>query len=263
VQLFDAVAKAPDASAYPNVARFYSHIASFAADVRAQWPAAFGASGGKGAAKGAAAPAKAAAAPPKAAAPAPAAEEEDDADLFGDDGDAAAAAAAAKVSKVRQLFDDHLAPLQPPFAPLCFFHPSLLASVLQPAAEEKKEKKVEISKTAVIYDVKPIEAGQDMKAMEDAIRGIVMDGLIWGEEFKVIDVAYGIQKLVVQAVVEDEKVGLQDIEDKFEELSDIIQSFDMVRLRLRSSVSTDKSGTFRRCPSLHCVQLNMNKVAGR
>jgi hypothetical protein len=55
-----------------------------------------------------------------------------------------------------------------------------------------------------------------------------MDGLLWGAEFKIVDVAYGIQKLIVQAVVEDEKVGLQDIEDKFEELVDIIQSFDMV-----------------------------------
>jgi elongation factor 1-beta len=96
-QLFAAIAKAPDAAAYPNVARYFSHISSFAADVRAQWPAAFGAQSGK-AAKTAAVPAKAAAPAP---APKAAAAEDDDADLFGDDGDAAAAAAASKVEKVQ------------------------------------------------------------------------------------------------------------------------------------------------------------------
>ena len=102
MELFAAIGKAPDATAYPNVARFYSHIASFTAEQRAQWPAAFGAAAAP-AAK-AAVPAKAAAAPPKAPAKE---EEEEDADLFGDDGDAAAAAAAAKAKaaaaeKVRQ-----------------------------------------------------------------------------------------------------------------------------------------------------------------
>jgi hypothetical protein len=43
--------------------------------------------------------------------------------------------------------------------------------LVQPVvAEVKKVKKEEISKTAVIYEVKPLEAGQDMKAMEAAIR---------------------------------------------------------------------------------------------
>ena len=38
--------------------------------------------------------------------------------------------------------------------------------------------------------------------------------MTWGEQMKVVDVAYGIQKLVVQAVIEDDKVALEDIEEK-------------------------------------------------
>ena len=91
VELFEAIGKAPDAAKYPNVARFYSHIASFSADQKAKLPAAFGAAG-------AAAPASA---PAKAAAPAPAAAEEEDIDLFGDDSDAAAAKVSAAAPKVR------------------------------------------------------------------------------------------------------------------------------------------------------------------
>ena len=76
-------------------------------------------------------------------------------------------------------------------------HAVTLLSRAQPA-EPKKEKKVELNKTAVIYEVKPNEAGQDMKELEAAIRSVTMDGLVWGEEFKVIDVAFGIQKIVCQ-----------------------------------------------------------------
>ena len=90
-ELFAALGKAPSAAAYPNVARFYSHIASFSPAALAKLPAGFGSA--------------AAAAAPAAAKPAAPAAAEEDVDLFGDDsGDAAAkisanaaAAAAAKV----------------------------------------------------------------------------------------------------------------------------------------------------------------------
>ena len=88
MQLFTALGKAPDASKFANVARFYNHIASFSADARGKFPSAFG---GKAAAP--------AAKPAAVAAPAPAAEEED-IDLFGDDADAAAAKVAASTVKV-------------------------------------------------------------------------------------------------------------------------------------------------------------------
>ena len=90
VQLFTSIGKAPDAAKYPNVARYYNHIASFSADARSKFAAGLG----KGAA---AAPVKAAAAP---APTAPKAAEEEDIDLFGDDGDAAAAKVAAAAPKV-------------------------------------------------------------------------------------------------------------------------------------------------------------------
>jgi hypothetical protein len=90
VELFNAIGKAPDAAKFPNVARYYSHIASFSADAKAKWAAGFGG------AAAAAAPAKAAAAPAKAA------EEEEDVDLFGDDADAAAAKVSAAAPKVEE-----------------------------------------------------------------------------------------------------------------------------------------------------------------
>lgn len=129
--LFEALGKEPNAESYPNVARFFKHIASFSKDARGKWPAVLGGVSAQGTAPAAASKPAAAAAGPvkKAAAPAPA-DDDEDVDLFGEDGDAAAKKASAAVAK--------------------------------PAPEEKKkkEKAPVIAKTSVIYEVKPLEAGQ-------------------------------------------------------------------------------------------------------
>lgn len=185
VALFDALSKAPDAAKYPNVARFYNHIASFSADQRKKFGAVIG-----GAAAGKAAPA---AAPAKAAA-----KDEDDVDLFGDDGDAAAAAVRVEAPKVEE--------------------------------PKKKEKKQVVQKTICVYDVKPLEAETEPAELEKAVRSIQMDGLSWGETFKVEEIGYGIKKLVVQCVVEDEKVSLDELEEKLLAFEDIIQSIDQLSM---------------------------------
>lgn len=58
----------------------------------------------------------------------------------------------------------------------------------------------------LVIEVKPVEAGQDMAQLEAYVRSVTLEGLVWGEQFRVVDVAYGIQKLIVQCVIEDEKV---------------------------------------------------------
>lgn len=64
-----------------------------------------------------------------------------------------------------------------------------------------------IAKSNVILDIKPWDDETDMKAMEDAVRTIEMDGLKWGLS-KLVPLAYGIKKLQIVCVVEDEKGSL-------------------------------------------------------
>jgi translation elongation factor EF-1beta len=139
---------------------------------------------------------------PKAAAK-PAADDED-VDLFGEDGDAAAAA--VKVEKKEE-------------------------------AAPKKVKEKPIARSICIYEVKPAcddGDGDDdenvkiatPKEMEDAIRSIQVDGLIWSETFNVVEMAFGVK---VQFVCEDEKVSLDDIEERMLAFEDVIQSVDQVR----------------------------------
>jgi elongation factor 1-beta len=185
--LHAALGSAPSAAQYPNVARYYSHISSFAGKSLPEGlPSSSGAAPAAASGKGAAAAPAAAAAKPAAKTAAKPAADDEEVDLFGDDGDAAAAKVAAPVAAA-------------------------------PAAA-KKEKAKPIAKSICTYDVKPQDDSIKMADMEAAIRAIKIDGLVWGQTFEVKDVAFGIQKLMVQFVCEDEKVSLDDVEEQMQNI---------------------------------------------
>lgn len=54
-------------------------------------------------------------------------------------------------------------------------------------------------------DVKVWDDETDMAALEKAVREIAMDGLVWGSS-KLVPVAFGVKKLQIQCVIEDDKV---------------------------------------------------------
>lgn len=54
-----------------------------------------------------------------------------------------------------------------------------------------------------------------------------MDGLLWKTEFKKEPIAFGIFKIIIGATVEDEKVSVDDLQEKIEELDDV-QSVDIL-----------------------------------
>lgn len=57
-----------------------------------------------------------------------------------------------------------------------------------------------------MFEVKPWEAGADLKALFDKIVAEKIDGLVWGEAYKLVPVAFGVKKLVLSCVVVDSKV---------------------------------------------------------
>jgi len=66
-----------------------------------------------------------------------------------------------------------------------------------------------------------------MSEMERNVRSIEMDGLLWGSA-KLVPIGYGIKKLQISCVVEDDKVGTDDLEEKITAFEDIVQSIDVV-----------------------------------
>ncbi|KAG2225182.1 hypothetical protein INT45_009511 [Circinella minor] len=143
--------------------------------------------------------AKTAAAP--AAAPAAAEEDEDDIDLFGSD-DEEVDEEAEKIKAQR------LAEYQ----------------------AKKAAKPKTIAKTTVTLDVKPWDDETDVDAMTQAVKDIKMDGLLWGGH-QHVPVGYGIKKLQINCVVEDDKVALDDLADAIQELEDYVQSVDVAAMQ--------------------------------
>uniref|UniRef100_A0A8C7A6I6 Translation elongation factor EF1B beta/delta subunit guanine nucleotide exchange domain-containing protein n=1 Tax=Neovison vison TaxID=452646 RepID=A0A8C7A6I6_NEOVI len=89
---------------------------------------------------------------------------------------------------------------------------------LRQYAEKKAKKPALVAKSSILLDVKPWDDETDMAQLEACVRSIQLDGLIWGGS-KLVPVGYGIRKLQIQCVVEDDKVGTDLLEEitKFEE----------------------------------------------
>jgi elongation factor 1-beta len=181
--------------------RWVKHMASFTAAERQAWgapvkivkaPEANAAAASK--------PAAAAPAPKKAAAPAPkkaaAAAADDEMDLFGEETEEELAA------KEKKKADDK-------------------------AKAEKKKKDAPIAKSSILMDIKPWEAETDLEALAAKLKAIERDGLVWGAH-KLVPVAYGVKKLQILIIIEDDKVSGDDIEEMISQFEDDVQSQDIV-----------------------------------
>jgi len=139
---------------------------------------------------------------PKAAAPAPVEEDDDDdVDLFGsDDEEDDAEAERIKAERV--------------------------AAYNEKKAAKEAKKGVLVAKSNIILDVKPWDDETDMKVVEAEVRKIETDGLLWGAA-KLVAIGYGIKKLQICCVVEDDKVGTDFLEEEICALEDYVQSVDV------------------------------------
>merc|ERR1712131_405470 len=89
-------------------------------------------------------------------------------------------------------------------------------------AKEEKKGKV-IAKSNIILDIKPWDDETPMDKLEECIRSISMDGLLWGTG-KLVAIGYGIKKLQITCVIDDDKVMMDDLEDQVVGFEDYVQS---------------------------------------
>ncbi|XP_067329844.1 eukaryotic translation elongation factor 1 delta a (guanine nucleotide exchange protein) isoform X2 [Channa argus] len=93
-------------------------------------------------------------------------------------------------------------------------------------AAKKAKKPAIIAKSSILLDVKPWDDETDMVKMEECVRSVQMDGLLWGAS-KLVPVGYGIKKLQINCVVEDDKVGTDILEEEITKFEDYVQSVDV------------------------------------
>merc|ERR1712166_1149312 len=88
-------------------------------------------------------------------------------------------------------------------------------------AEKAEKKGVVAAKSMLTLDVKPFDDETDLQTLAKKIKSeIVMDGLVWGTVHELKPLAFGIFKLVITAIIEDEKVSSDDLTEKIEDYED-------------------------------------------
>ena len=78
--------------------------------------------------------------------------------------------------------------------------------------------------------MKPWDDETDMAKLEESVRSIEMEGLVWGAS-KLVAIGYGIKKLQITLVVEDELVSLDDLQERVAEFEDYVQSSDVAAMQ--------------------------------
>uniref|UniRef100_H2YHW6 Translation elongation factor EF1B beta/delta subunit guanine nucleotide exchange domain-containing protein n=1 Tax=Ciona savignyi TaxID=51511 RepID=H2YHW6_CIOSA len=91
---------------------------------------------------------------------------------------------------------------------------------------KKSKKPTTIAKSNIILDVKPWSDETDMAELEKCVRSVQTDGLLWGAS-KLVKIAYGVRKLQITCVVEDDKVGTDFLEEEITAFDEYIQSVDI------------------------------------
>ena len=65
-----------------------------------------------------------------------------------------------------------------------------------------------------------------MRFLQAQVRTIVKDGLVWGAS-KLVPVGYGIKKLQIMCVVEDDKISIDELSEEIQAFEDFVQSVDI------------------------------------
>lgn len=102
----------------------------------------------------------------------------------------------------------------------------LKAERVKAYSEKKSKKPALIAKSSILFDVKPWDDETDMAEMEKNVRTVLMDGMLWGAS-KLVPVGYGIKKLQIMCVIEDDKVSVDELQEKIEGFEDFVQSVDI------------------------------------
>merc|ERR1712180_553854 len=95
---------------------------------------------------------------------------------------------------------------------------------------KKATKQAVIAKSSLVLDVKPWDDETDMPKMEECVRSIQCDGLVWGQS-KFVPLAYGIKKLQISAVIEDDKVSTDWLDEEITKFTDLVQSMDIAKIQ--------------------------------
>jgi len=93
-------------------------------------------------------------------------------------------------------------------------------------AAKRATKKGPVAKSTLILDVKPEDSETNLDELAEQIKSIEQEGLLWGN-YEKVPVAYGVNKIRIAAVVVDDLVSTDSLQEAIEEMEGC-QSTDIV-----------------------------------
>ena len=108
--------------------------------------------------------------------------------------------------------------------------------------KNNKNKNKENSYSIILLEIKIWDADQDLESLaKKIISTIKKDGLSWNTGYKLEEVAFGVKKLIIAFLAEDDKCSVQEIVDELESWENDIQSVDVVEFIKIKYIIKDKN----------------------
>lgn len=242
VSVFKVVTTAPDPAKYPHAARWYKHIASYESEF-ATLPGdplkpytTYGPD----------------IIEDKTAATTSGDNDEEEEDLFGSDEEEEDPEAIRLREERLAAYKEKKAAKPQPSAK------SIVTLEVKPWGKLEKERKKGKKKGGsfvgeIVNKACVLDDETDMDALEASVRSIEKDGLVWGAS-KLVAVGFGIKKLQINLVVQDEKVSTLDLQEEIEGFDEYVQSSDVVSLMTAMGISIAKLIYITRLPCPSCKQ---------
>eukprot|EP00826_Nyctotherus_ovalis_P009914 TRINITY_DN12631_c0_g1_i1.p1 TRINITY_DN12631_c0_g1~~TRINITY_DN12631_c0_g1_i1.p1 ORF type:complete len:297 (-),score=99.74 TRINITY_DN12631_c0_g1_i1:103-948(-) len=99
------------------------------------------------------------------------------------------------------------------------------------AENKKKEKKKEAAKSYIRFEVKVYDTSTNLDDLALRIfKDVSMEGLRWEKDYNLEPFAFGVNKLIISCIVEDDKVSSDDIIDTITQFDneELVQSVDIL-----------------------------------
>ncbi|KAL4505205.1 hypothetical protein ABPG72_016272 [Tetrahymena utriculariae] len=88
--------------------------------------------------------------------------------------------------------------------------------------EVSKERTTSSSKSSIILEIKPYSDEIDLSSFANCVfEKVRVVGLEWQKETKILPIAFGLKKLQVRCIIEDDKVSVDDLMEKIIELEEV------------------------------------------
>ena len=92
---------------------------------------------------------------------------------------------------------------------------------------KNKNNENEIHYSFVLLEIKVWDSEQDLDALAKKIQNIEKEGLVWKKEYKLKEIIFGIQKILMGLIVNDDIISIDEIIDEIQSWEDEVQSIEM------------------------------------